>query len=624
LSRGNERPHWIFDYGPIPIGGGDGGEASTDLIVATTEDLDPVDVTEVLGGLAPDVAVTPLFSSHPIFWTRIEASVALDQVEVQRRLGPARVRYVASAKHGSQRLPPPLDLTDARPRYARDWRVRPPTAAAEPDTPWRWFLRSEGADVTRPYCGTGAGTRLAVVDNDGRDLHHVGLEAEIPIGVTTIPRAHSHAALMIGWAIGARSPLSDFRGIAPDASPRFYCIPKPGEDVWTLPLAIARAVEDGADVIVCATYLEGQTSPMLDDALELAAKVGRGGRGALVVMPTGREMSSPRDSLHSSLSLGLAEPASDPRVLCVGPSSRDGGWFLWRDRLGRMRPFANRGPAVRFLAPGDDLAHPFSAEDRPWHAESSGAAGVASGVMLLVLGVNPELSASEIEQLLHETATPSNVTERDEAVTLADPCDVLPAGIDADGHNAKHGYGRLSATAACLAASDPVALTLCRMGELGAARAFLDARRDGSITETYSRGLALWGVRRLLRDGRLTHAAACVLRALRLWSLHPKRLDQQPPGHLLRHLGLIARMLLDDPFDATHRDEIVSLERSLRAAQADGRAEEVEHAIAARFGASAGWSGAHTGFASSTVEVISVRAGAGRHPPGSRVRVGSA
>jgi hypothetical protein len=624
VSRMKERPPWDFDYGPIAAGGTDQGQPSADLIVATTEDVDAVDVTEALGGLAPDVAVTPLFSSHPIFWTRIEASIELDQAEVQRRLGSSRVRYVASAAYGSQRLPPPLDFTDARPRYPRDWGVRPPTAVAEVDTPWRWFLRPEGADVCREHCGTGAGTRLAVIDNDGRDLHQVGLEAEIPVGVASIPRAHSHAALLIGWAVGARLAKAAFRGIAPDASPRVYCVPKPGGDVWTLPLALARAVEDGADVVVCATYLEGQSSPMLDDALELAARAGRGGRGTLVVMPTGREMSSPPGTMHSSLSLGLSEPAADPRVICVGPSARDTGWFLWRDRLGRLRPFANRGPAVRFLAPGDDLAHPFSEEDRPWHAESSGAAGVASGVMLLVVANNPDLTAREIEQLLRETALPPTPTGRTEEPSLADESDMLPTGRDDDGHDAKHGYGRMSARRACLAAQDPVALTLARMGEYDAARVYLDARRAGAVHEGYSRALSLWAVRRLLCDGRLAHAAASVLRALRLWSAHPERLKQQPPGQVLRQLGLIVRLLNDGPIDSARRDELVGLELSLRAVQAGGRAAEVEQALAVCFGASAAWSGPDAGIGENPSPFMSVQDGGVASPPGARVRMGSA
>jgi hypothetical protein len=623
LSDASRQPSWDFDYAPIPMGGGDVGQPARVLIVATTDDLDPVEVTRALGDLAPDVAVTPLFSSHPIFWTHVEASQELDQAEVFRRLGAGRVRYVASAERGSQRLPPPLDLTDARPRQAREWSVRPPTADREEDTPWRWFLRSRGVDVNRAHCGTGAGTRLAVIDNDGLDLDHVGLEAEVPVGVRTIPRSHSHAALMLGWAIGARrTDGQPFRGVAPDASPRLYCIPKPGADVWTLPLAIARAVEDGADVILCATYVEGQTSPMLDDALEFAVRLGRAGRGALVVMPTGREMASPRNSLHSSLSLGLADPAADPRVFCIGPSARDGGWFLWRDRRGRLRPFANRGPSVRWLAPGDDLAHPFSSEDRAWHAESSGASGVASGVILLTLATNPSLASTELEALLLETVVTTDPAARNDDHDLADPCDIRPDVFDLDGHNAKHGYGRLNATIACMAASDPIALTLCRMGERDAARAFLDARQRGDQPEAYSPALARWCVRNLLANVRVSHAAASVMRALRLWSLHPERLDQQPPGHLLRQLGVIVRLLAEGT-DCPEpcREELLGLHLSLRAIYAGGRAGEVERSILAAFSADA-WS-FRKAFAPKHARAPHIQDSAEGPPEISRVRVGS-
>ncbi len=92
-------------------------------------------------------------------------------------------------------------------------------------------------------------------------------------------------------------------------------------------------------------------------------------------------------------------------MFCVGPSSREGGWFLWRDRRGRLHPFANRGPALRWLAPGDDLPDPFADADRLTHAESSGAAAVAAGVLLLVLGQNPDLTIDELDAVVSNTAT---------------------------------------------------------------------------------------------------------------------------------------------------------------------------------------------------------------------------
>ena len=166
-----------------------------------------------------------------------------------------------------------------------------------------------------------------MIDDDAEDVERLDLDHVVRLGARETSSASGHGALMVAWAVGARrSDGAAFLGVAPDASARLYLVPKPGEDVVSVPLAIVRAALDGADVIVCATYVEGTTSPMLDDALELAARLGRGGRGAAVVLPTGRETSSPGASVHASLSLALGDPASDPRVHCIAPGGRAGGW----------------------------------------------------------------------------------------------------------------------------------------------------------------------------------------------------------------------------------------------------------------------------------------------------------
>jgi hypothetical protein len=564
-------PGWKFDFAPIPVGGGDADQPDHDLVVATRADADAARVAELLRALATSISVTPLLSAHPLFWTRIEASDSIEKTEVRRRLsdGGIDVRYVTSARRGTQALPPPLDFENARPRRASDWVARQAGPLSERDTPWRWFLREAGADVDRRVCGTGTGTRLAVIDNDGRDVEHVDIDAMLPVFVTEIPRATSHAALLLGWCVAGNTPGGRFHGVAPHASPRFYCIPKPNDDVFTLPLAIARAVDDGADVVVCATYIDGQTSPLLDDALEFAVRLGRAGRGAVLVFPTGREMSSPPGSRHSSLSLGLGEPASDPRVFGVGPSARDGRWFLWRDKRGRLRPFANRSPALRFLAPGDDIAYPFSDEDRPTHAESSGAAAVAAGVVLLTLSQNPELSLGELDVALRETVNRVDGARQLDDRDLGDPADLLPRDIDPDGHNAKHGYGRLSAARACMTVLDPLSASLCRIGERGAALRYLDLRTSGAVPRFYTDRTAAWAARALLREQHLTHAFCSLSRAIRLFCARPENLRTQPPGHVLRHIALALRaLLLSHPPEEQLR-ELAELERRVRALLAE-------------------------------------------------------
>lgn len=461
-------------------------------------------------------------------------------------------------------------------------------------TPGRWFLRAEdgGVGVDRRRFGGGAGTRLAVIDDDAWASDALGLEREVLVMLDQPPRNQAHGALMVAWAVGARR--RGFRGVAPDASPRLYLIPKPGSCVLALPVAIVRAVSDGADVVVCAAYVEGSTTPMLDDALEFAVRFGRRGRGCPVVFPTGREASSPRESLHASFSLGFGEPASDPRVFCVAPGARGEGWFLWRDRRGRSRPFANRGPAVRWLAPGDDLSCPVPpasgvdpVSERLSHAESSGASALAAGVLLLVLSRNPELHVPELDALVRSTLSPVPPEAPPSAAPLADPWDLLPIARDRDGHNAKHGYGRLDAGRACLAAGDPLALALVLIGEDDAARAWSDAREGDPLARgLYSRHLARWAVRALLADPCLCHGVCALARHARLIAGSERRRRAHGAGAVARQIAILVRSLATSrgaprASPRVRRELDALLDRLERACADAGRIDAIESVFAA-------------------------------------------
>jgi hypothetical protein len=552
------RGDWDFLYEPVVSGEMERGTTELDVIVATSVGVDTATLQSALRGLE-SVSVTSLLDRAPLHWARVRAVAAsrLDVAGLLARHG-IPLRYVAPACRGEMALPPRLVLEGCPSVRALQWPTRR-SAAKRTEPPaegGRWFLGPRGVNLDRDVCGTGAGTRLAVVDDDTADVESLELDSVVPVGVERMPAASAHSALMVGWSVGARrADGTRFLGVAPDASPRLYCIPKAGTDHVSLPLAIARAVLDGADVVLCATYVEGATSPMLDDALEVAQHLGRRGRGSIVLLPTGRETSSPADSVHASLTLSLADPASDPRVHCVAPGGTDGGWFLWRDARGRLRPFANRGPAVRWLSPGDDLAYPFSTRERLFHAESSGAAAIAAGVVLLVLGCNPRLRAYELHTLLARTATaPEPVRASDAA--LADPADVLPPGRDPDGHDAKCGYGRLHAARACMGARDPFALALTAMGEDGAASAWcMRAARH------YSPRLGRWAVAVLLGRPDLEHAARVVLRHARLVAADPSRERGHPPEATARQLALLLReMARARKAPAFLREEIVCAE----------------------------------------------------------------
>ncbi|AUX21975.1 hypothetical protein SOCEGT47_024760 [Sorangium cellulosum] len=556
MSRGRGRP-WDFGYAPVPTAAGDDDGGPLDLVVATRCPVAPGAAAAALSPRWPDVQVERVLSRAPLFWLRVRSPGEGRRAEVAAALSAAAipVRYVASALRPSAAVAPRFDASGAAVARPEAWSARRASGGDEDDpaTPGRWFLRAEGGGigVDRRRSGRGAGMRLAVIDDDAWAVDELGLDREVLVMLDVPPRSQAHGAFMVAWAVGTRRP-GGFRGVAPDASPRLYLIPKPGSCVLALPVAIVQAVSDGADVVVCAAYVEGSMSPMLDDALELAVRLGRRGRGCPVVFPTGREASSPPESLHASFSLGLGEPASDPRVFCVGPGARDDdGWFLWRDRRGRSRPFANRGPAVRWLAPGDDLACPLPPvpgappeSERLCHAESSGASAVAAGALLLVLSQNPALRLPELDAVVTRTLVRVPPAAPASAAPFADPWDVLPGARDRDGHNAKHGYGRLHAGRACLAAGDPLALALVLLGEDDAARAWHDARaRGGLARRLYSRRLARWAVRALLADPGLCHGACALARHARLVAGDARRRRAHGPGAVLRQLVVLVRGL---------------------------------------------------------------------------------
>ena len=577
---------WDFDYRPASIGY-EPPRPAVDLVIATRDRCGPEELMLAASDVEGVQSVEVLLERHPIFWYRVllkEAKLPSELAAELRRRKLA-VRYVTSSTQGSLALGERLDLRAVAVPAGTSWQARAPRRHVENDSEGRWLFHEKGGiHVDRAVCGTGAGTRLAVIDDEATNSDALGLDQEVLVGTTSPCRTSWHGSFMVAWAVAVRGDEGGvsprFTGVAPDASPRLYLIPKPGRELTSLPRAIVRAVDDGADVVVCATNLDGVTSPLLDDALEFANRAGRGGKGCPVVIPTGREISSPPGSLHASLTLPFADPASDPRVFCVAPSGRDGGWFLWNDRSGKLRPFANRGPAVLVAAPGDDMADPFSTRPRMAHAESSGAAAIAAGVLLLVLGSNPDLTVAELCDVVASTSCHDAVDVRG---TIADPADVLPRGVDRDGHDAKCGYGRLVAVRACLCASDPIAAALVEMGEDEVARAYAAEKYDGATpTPSYSTEVARWAAQVFRRDPLVAHAVKALLRHLRLCAVDDERRSVQPPWALARNLAVVAERFMSSDAPELVRIELEQLrDRAVLCTNDEAKAKMFEDMCAA-------------------------------------------
>lgn len=537
------RPAWDFDYAPARTPSAAEVTADRLVIVATAGPIAPERVAKALAGLTPDaLSVDTLIDRCPIHWTRICAArpVPLHEIGVRLTAAGAEVRYVASATQPSQQLPPALPH-DAPVAEPSSWSLRHEPIGRDPVGEGAWYLSEQGLNVDRALCGYGIGTRVAIIDNDAGKTDGLGLDALVAVGrEPPDPRRFiHHGASCVGWAVGVAEV--GFAGVAPGASARLYCIPKAGEELYAFPAAIVRAVADGADVIGCATYVDETTSPMLDDALTFARRYGRRGFGTPVILAASREMSSPEGRVRASLSLDLGDPVSDPRVMCAAASGDAGSWFLWRDRAGELQPFSNRGPAVRFMAPGADVSNPLAPE-RVAHAESSGATALSVGVAALVLAHNPTLSACELAEIMQRSSRAADPTiDRGVAAERsAGDSELRPFATDPDGHNAKHGYGRLDATVACITARDPVALGLLRIGEREAVvRWAMRARSAGRV----SRDTCLALCRLLLRDADASHQLAVLLRHLRLVAGSDERAKAHASGALTRLAAVMLRTM---------------------------------------------------------------------------------
>jgi hypothetical protein len=533
----SSRPPWEFGYAPATRYPFVFGEVPGELIVATARSVPGEALRAALSGPFPDALVVAVLDRAPLHWFELKLSRAVVVAEVEQHLRDAGipVRYVAAVRCPDARSFH-LACADAAPCLARDWGPPTPRELRPPEGAGAYFLGEGpgGLVIERALVGSGAGTRLAVIDDDGADAEGLGLDAEVWVRVDRAPRGHFHGALMVAWATSAAA--SGFAGVAPDASTRLYLIPKGGDELLSLPLALVRAADDGADVILCPTHVDGLTSPMLSDALTFVTELGRRGLGAAIVMPTGRDASSPEGSARVSWSLGWGAPASDPRVFCVGPSGRTGGWFLWRDASGKLRPFANRSPSVRWLAPGDDLALPFGPRGRTVHAESSGASALAAGVALLVLGRSPELPLALLAQAMDRGARPTPPLRAEDSETLGAASDLWPTGRDADGHDAKQGYGVLDARRSCLVLHDPLSAALLAMGEEASARGVALALDElvAPLPE-----LLRWAAARCLADPRLEHAVRAIARHLRLVTRAAQRHEAHGVGSLARQLVVV-------------------------------------------------------------------------------------
>jgi subtilisin family serine protease len=181
-----------------------------------------------------------------------------------------------------------------------------------------------------------------------------------------------------------------------------------------------------ADILSCSW--SGGATPDIEQALEDAGSIGRGGKGCAVFCASGNEFQN-----------RVGFPARDQNAVAVGASTDQG----------TRADYSNFGPEIAMVAPSSGgiksvFTTDVSINNRGFNTGKVSAGGkdglhtndfggtssatpLAAGVAALVLSVRPKLNRSELRDILTESA------------------DKIGTGYDAKGHSREFGFGRVNA-----------------------------------------------------------------------------------------------------------------------------------------------------------------------------------
>jgi subtilisin family serine protease len=284
---------------------------------------------------------------------------------------------------------------------------------------------------------------IAVLD-DGVQLDHPDLVANIasagrdftvdPPADGAQPRAPAdlHGTAVAGIAAARGDNGIGVTGICPRC--RILPIRVHGSSNLATAAAFRWAIEQGADVITNSWgYTRGGPVGGADaavrDAIDTAARDGRGGRGAVVVFGmTNRSVDNcgaqaDISSLDSVIAVGVSNHHDE-----IGGS----GFGACMDLVAPARPQDRSTVGV----PTTDRTGLDGYSDGDYFMNfggTSAAAPLVAGIAALLLALNPDLTSAEVQRILEQTA---------------DKIDPLNAAYDAAGFSARAGYGRVNAARA--------------------------------------------------------------------------------------------------------------------------------------------------------------------------------
>ena len=257
---------------------------------------------------------------------------------------------------------------------------------------------------------TGRGVTVAVIDT-GIDLNHEDLydnllpisydavSSSSPSIIHNIPRDGSHGTICAGIIGAVRNNDKGIAGVAPDVNLMSISVAFGTGDIENqLAEGIVWAYLNGADILSCS-WAGLNPSPIIEQAIDNALVNGRNGKGCIMVVAAGNGFIGPP----------VRFPANYKEdILAVGNIRKSG---IWNET-------SAHGEELFICAPGTDifstlLYDTYGDEDIYLYADkyddisntgTSFSCPHVSGTIALMLELNPDLSISQIREILARSA----------------------------------------------------------------------------------------------------------------------------------------------------------------------------------------------------------------------------
>lgn len=370
------------------------------------------------------------------------------------------------------------------------WPMKSHFVPNDPLFPQQWHLNNTGQGGGTPGADIKAeaawnvtlgnpSTIIAVIDT-GIDVDHEDLQANILPGFDAVERdgdprpkdfgaSENHGTLVAGLIGAVGSNGIGVSGVAPNCKILPIRLIAFGVTEQDIADAFTFAVQNGASVInnswgpssyFSSNFGYGSKAVLPDvvrRAIHYAVTNGRGGLGCVVTFSAGNDAQFNNSQFNNFYTVDNNGYASNPDVIAVGTSTNQD----------THASFSETGQALALSAPGEGGSLGYVSTDRTGTVGydatnytsgsdttqnnffnftfgaanlqgTSASSAIVAGVAALVLSVNPNLSYTQVRDILENTA---------------DKIDATNAAYNSIGHSTIYGYGRVNAARAVSAAS---------------------------------------------------------------------------------------------------------------------------------------------------------------------------